>query len=143
VTYPTHEVEHQEREHARWSLIVRNDWLASVEDIEFEHRWLGCDIPFSGDLRPRPARPVEERRCLQCGESEAAIRASQRRGDPLYCAIVDYWGECEADWPRHRFRDTTDAELKAWGVLPRYWYKYRRVFSGWEIADEHRVPKTS
>lgn len=81
--------------------------------------------------------------CLQCGESEGAIKASQRTSDPLYCAIVDFFGECEYEWPRHRFADVTDAELRAWGVLPRYWHKYRRVMSGWEINDAHRVSENA
>lgn len=34
-------------------LWCRSDWLASVEDIIFEHQYLGGrPIEFSGDLRP-------------------------------------------------------------------------------------------
>ena len=48
---------------------------------------------------------VRHDHCVQCGESEAAIKASQSKGgqDQLYCATVDYFGECEAEWDRHRF----------------------------------------
>lgn len=42
---------------------------------------------------------------MQCGESKAAVKESQRKGgqNQLYCATVDYWGECDADWERHKF----------------------------------------
>jgi hypothetical protein len=39
-------------------------------------------------------------KCLACGESQAAIRASQRTNEPIFCAAVDYFGEC--DWTRDR-----------------------------------------
>ena len=41
--------------------------------------------------------------CIQCGETKDAIRESQRRKDPLFCAIVDYEGECMEEFDRHRF----------------------------------------
>jgi len=45
-------------------------------------------------------------RCVQCGQTRDAIKESQRRGgyNKLLCATVDYFGECEADWERHRFK---------------------------------------
>ena len=61
--------------------------------------------------------------CIQCGESKAAVRESQRRKDPIYCAIVDYCGECSEDWDRHRFIWTAkdqadlDAEAAHWDGL--------------------------
>lgn len=82
---------------------------------------------------------TDDRICLQCGESQAVIRASQRTKYPIYCAIVSWDGETEADWERHRFRDQSDGQLMTWGVLPEYWHLYRRVYSGWEIKEEHRT----
>ncbi len=85
---------------------------------------------------------MSDRDCLQCGESQAAIRASQQARDPIHCAAVDYFGECEWELPRHRFRDRTDKELtEAWSIAPAYVGHYRRVMSPWEIADEHRSAK--
>lgn len=144
MNYSTYEVAEQVHQRFRWMQIQRADWLATVEDLIFEYEKLGQHaIEFYGDYRPCEPKPTPERLCLQCNESEAAIRASQRAGDPLYCAIVDYFGECEVEFPRHRFRDNTDAELSAWGILPRYWHKYRRTSSGWEIQDQHRVSRNS
>ena len=82
------------------------------------------------------------RTCLQCGESEAAVRLSQQRRDPIFCASVDYWGETEWEMPRHRFRPWSDRELiESWGVLPRFVDRYRRIRSAWEISPEHRFPR--
>lgn len=81
-----------------------------------------------------------ERLCLQCNESQGAIRASQRSQDPIFCGAVDYFGECLWDLPRHRFRDWSDRELvEGWRVKPEFVGLYRRILSGYEIADEHRV----
>lgn len=54
-------------------------------------------------MSARAIGPQDE--CVQCGEKKDVIRSAQRRGglDTLFCAIVDYWGETEADWERHRF----------------------------------------
>lgn len=73
-------------------------------------------------MKGRKIGPQDE--CVQCGESKAAIRASQRRGglDVLFCAIVDCFGECEVDWDRHRFIwtqrdvDRERAETAYWEV---------------------------
>ena len=48
---------------------------------------------------------MNERECVQCGESYKAVRASQRLGGQhvLHCAIVDYEGDCLEEFPRHRF----------------------------------------
>jgi len=62
--------------------------------------------------------------CVQCGESKAAIKESQRRGGQhvLYCAIVDYWGECSEEWDRHRFiwtrkdQEAAEAEEAHWAA---------------------------
>lgn len=85
---------------------------------------------------------MSERDCLQCGESQTAIRASQQSRDPIHCAAVDYFGECEWELPRHRFRDWSDRELTGgWSVAPEYVVLYRRVMTPWDIADEHRSDK--
>jgi hypothetical protein len=63
--------------------------------------------------------------CVQCGESKEAIRESQRKGglDVLFCATVDYYGECSNDWDRHKFIWTEadqahqDAEEAHWAAL--------------------------
>lgn len=84
---------------------------------------------------------TDERRCLQCNESQGAIRASQREGDPIYCAAVDYEGDVLWEMPQHRFRDWTDRELiDVWRVLPEHVNLYRRILSAYDIADEHRAP---
>lgn len=65
--------------------------------------------------------------CVQCGESKAAVKASQQRGQAhaIHCAIVDYWGECTHDWDRHKFtwthtdQDRADAENAHWEALYR------------------------
>lgn len=76
--------------------------------------------------------------CLQCGESQAAIRSSQQRRDPIYCAAVDYFGECLWEADRHRFRPWTDGELWNMGILPAYMDRYRRIMSLYEVQDSHR-----
>lgn len=59
--YPPHEQRYQMQERARRMQWVRSDWLMSVEDAAFQHRFLGSAVPFSGDLRPTdvvaPNRP--------------------------------------------------------------------------------------
>ena len=89
---------------------------------------------FGGEL-------VSDRKCLFCNESEGAIRESQRRRDPIFCAAVDYFGECLWERDRHRFADWTDRELiEGWRVLPEFVGLYHRIQSGYEIADAHRAP---
>ncbi|WIE81365.1 hypothetical protein [Curtobacterium sp. MCSS17_016] len=48
--------------------------------------------------------------CGLCGESQAAIRASQRTDDPLYCFDGD------AEYPTHRFtnRVPSGAAVTGW-----------------------------
>ena len=45
-------------------------------------------------------------KCLQCDETRGAIRNEQ-----LICGTVDYYGELGDEWPRHRFKPWTEAEL--------------------------------
>ncbi|MCS4277932.1 hypothetical protein M2390_003148 [Mycetocola sp. BIGb0189] len=79
--------------------------------------------------------------CLQCGERQEAIRASQGTQNPIFCAGVDYFGETDWEADRHRFRDRSDRELVRMGVLPEYTHLYRRIKSRYEIADDHMVEK--
>lgn len=49
------------------------------------------------------------KKCLYCGETEAAIRKHQ-----LFCGGVDaYTGEATWERARHRFKPFTEKELKA------------------------------
>jgi hypothetical protein len=77
-------------------------------------------------MSARVIGPQDE--CVQCGESKAVIRASQHKGGlaVLFCAIVDYWGEVERDWDRHRFVWTErDAEHER--LENEYWEKVAEV----------------
>ena len=77
--------------------------------------------------------------CLQCGESQDAIKASQSTPDPIFCGGVDGFGEAEWDAERHRFRDWTDRELiQGWRIKPEHTARYRRIVSVWEIDPAHR-----
>lgn len=87
---------------------------------------------------------MTERTCLQCGESEGAVRASQRARDPIYCAAVDYFGEVEWECDRHRFRDWSNRELiEGWRIKPEHVERYRRIMTGWEIDFAHRLDPES
>ena len=72
--------------------------------------------------------------CLNCGQSKASIRASQRRGGHhvIYCATVDYWGECEAEFDRHRFIWTAKDQA-AEEAMEAHWEAMARA-----IGDEER-----
>lgn len=59
--------------------------------------------------------------CLQCGESRGAVK---RKG--YFCATVDYYGECQEDWPKHRWADWRDHELAGMGIHPDLWERSRR-----------------
>jgi len=71
----------------------------------------------------REIGPQDE--CVQCGEGKAKIRAAQHRGvyQTIYCATVDYWGECVEEWDRHKFTWTArdqaalDSEDAHWTAL--------------------------
>lgn len=143
MTYTRYETAKQVSQLSRWRSWSRDDWLASVEDIIFEHDRLGVsEIPFSGDHVPREPRPEEERCCLQCGETEGAIKASQRSGDPIYCAgdFSYEYGEPGWEQDRHRFREWSDKELDYYRIAPRYRHKYRRMnWNGYDIDPAHQV----
>ena len=65
---------------------------------------------------------TSDQECLQCGETHAAVKANG-----LYCATVGGDGECQEEWPRHRWADWNDKELAGLGVLPKFMHLYRRV----------------
>lgn len=60
--------------------------------------------------------------CLQCGESRAAVERER-----IFCTAGGHAGEPDYEWDRHRWRDWTDKELAAVGVLPEHYDKYRDV----------------
>lgn len=54
--------------------------------------------------------------CYLCRESKAAIKYSQSNKDSIYCAILDYYGECIQEFDHHVFVITEkqyQAELEA------------------------------
>ncbi|AUG29442.1 hypothetical protein [Microbacterium hominis] len=55
--YPPYEVQHQQKERARWMMLARPDWTLTVEDAQFSHDFLGSPVPLSGDLRPTDIHP--------------------------------------------------------------------------------------
>ena len=60
--------------------------------------------------------------CLQCGQTREQVKANG-----TYCATVDHYGECQDGWPRHRWRDWSDAELARLRILPEFMELYRRT----------------
>ena len=76
------------------------------------------------------SKVVEHRdECVQCGESKAAIKESQRKGGQhvLFCAIVDFEGECAMDWDRHRFI-WTEADQKAQEAEEAMWERMAHAY---------------
>lgn len=73
---------------------------------------------------------------MQCGESKAAIKESQRRGGQhvLYCATVDYYGECTQDWERHRFI-WTKADQRAAASEEAHWASLAASFESGELDE--------
>lgn len=63
---------------------------------------------------------MSNQRCLQCGESRAAVK-----NEGLYCATLSYEGEALDEWDRHRWRYWTDKELASVGILPEHYDKFR------------------
>ena len=59
--------------------------------------------------------------CLHCHQTKAQVKANK-----TFCATVDYYGDCMDAWPQHRWKDWSDKELNALGVLPEHYGKYRR-----------------
>lgn len=74
--------------------------------------------------------------CLQCEQTKAQVKA-----DETICGIEGgyEYRELEAEWPRHHWRDWSDAELAM--ILPEYRHLYRRAtISSLEYATcEHRT----
>lgn len=68
---------------------------------------------------------MPDRECLQCGETPASIK---RQGIVL-CGIVSgyYEPELSEEWPRHRWADWRDSELRRFGVKPEAFDRHRRT----------------
>lgn len=67
-------------------------------------------------------KPIDT--CLQCGETRATVAAEE-----LSCGIMDGYEQPElmAEWPRHHWRDWSDAELRGMGIEPEFWDEHRRT----------------
>ena len=65
--------------------------------------------------------------CLQCEQSREEVKADQTS-----CGIEEgyEYRELVAEWPRHHWRDWSDAELKRAGIKPEFFSEYRR----WSIS---------
>ena len=61
--------------------------------------------------------------CLQCEQSREEVRIHQ-----TICGIEEgyEYRELVAEWPRHHWRDWSDAELKQAGIRPEFFNEYRR-----------------
>lgn len=74
--------------------------------------------------------------CLQCEQTKAQVRANE-----TICGIEGgyEYRELEAEWPKHHWRDWTDAELSL--IKPEYRDLYRRAsIPGIQYAScQHRV----
>jgi hypothetical protein len=77
--------------------------------------------------------------CVQCGESKATIEESQRRGGQyqLYCGTVDYFGECDADWDRHKFT-WTKKDQKAREAEEAHWAEQAKNMADWWESERQR-----
>ena len=66
--------------------------------------------------------------CLQCGQSREEVRINQ-----TICGIEEgyEYRELIAEWPRHHWRDWSDAELRRSGIKPEFFSEYRR----WSISS--------
>ena len=65
--------------------------------------------------------------CLQCEQTREEVRINQ-----TICGIEEgyEYRELVAEWPRHHWRDWSDAELKSAGIKPEFFDEYRR----WSIS---------
>ena len=61
--------------------------------------------------------------CLQCEQSREEVRVNQ-----TICGIEEgyEYKELVVEWPRHHWRDWSDAELKQAGIKPDFFGEYRR-----------------
>lgn len=73
--------------------------------------------------------------CVQCGQSKGAIKESQRRGDPIYCVGVDYFGECDWEADRHRFIWTAK-DVAAEEAEDAYWERAGEALDRMELSQE-------
>lgn len=72
-------------------------------------------------------KPAATDRCLQCGETRAAIAQGRRESGAHYCVIIEgyYEPEVTAEWERHRFRPWGNTALKTAGIAKHAYAKYR------------------
>lgn len=61
--------------------------------------------------------------CLQCEQSREEVKANN-----TICGIEEVYEyrELVAEWPRHHWRDWSDAELKRAGIKPEFFGEHRR-----------------
>lgn len=62
--------------------------------------------------------------CLQCATSRSAVKA-----EGLICGIVEgyEYQELSMEWPRHHWRDWSDAELRRGQISEHRWNRVRRM----------------
>lgn len=83
--------------------------------------------------------------CLQCEQSREEVKRNE-----TICGIEDgyEYHELVAEWPRHRWRDWSNAELTKAGIKPEFFGLYRRWSAstlGYADCDHtqsgHRYPE--
>lgn len=97
--------------------------------------------PGEWNLTPITTRPQGEQvvsaaavECLQCGETRGAIRNEQ-----LICGTVDYYGELGDEWPRHRFKPWTAAELAEQARVEQAMVEHWAGFAEYFDAESKRM----
>ena len=67
---------------------------------------------------------LDKNTCLQCEQTRAEVKLDQ-----TICGIVGgyEYKELEAEWPRHHWRDWSNAELTTFGILAGHFNEYRRA----------------
>lgn len=67
------------------------------------------------------ALPIDT--CLQCEQSREEVSVNE-----TICGIEEgyEYRELVAEWPRHHWRDWSDAELRRGGIKPEFFDLYRR-----------------
>lgn len=66
--------------------------------------------------------------CVQCGEMKETILRARRRNEDIFCAIVDYWGETQAEWDRHKFT-WTQKDADSLTAEDAYWESVADMFA--------------